>query len=161
MRTNPPFPRCHRSEEALLFVALLASALALGAAMAHLLELPNKIGLPRDQYFIVQQVYRGWAQLAYLLALQFLAMLALAVRLRHQKPLFRPVLVAILGLLSAQAVFWVWTFPANQATANWTVAVAGWEALRRQWEYSHAAGAICQLVANTALVVAALRRGRP
>jgi hypothetical protein len=38
--------------------------------------------------------------------------------------------------------------------------VAGWQALRRRWEFSHAAGAICQLVATAALVVAALRRGR-
>ena len=41
------------------FVALLASALVLGPALAHVLELPNKIGLPRDEYFIVQKTYRG------------------------------------------------------------------------------------------------------
>ncbi len=109
MRGDWPFPRRDRLDGVLLFVALLASALALGAA--HLLELPSKIGLP---------------QLACLLAVQLLAMLALAVRLRHRKPLLRPVLVSILSLLSAQAVFWIWTFPANQATADWTIAVAGW-----------------------------------
>jgi hypothetical protein len=41
------------------FVVLLASALVLGPALAHLLELPNKIGLPREEYFIVQKAYRG------------------------------------------------------------------------------------------------------
>ncbi|HEV8657074.1 MAG TPA: hypothetical protein VGS96_00470 [Thermoanaerobaculia bacterium] len=29
--------------------------------MAHLFELPNKIGLSRDDYPTVQQIYRGWA----------------------------------------------------------------------------------------------------
>lgn len=35
------------------FVALLATALALGAELAHALELPNKIGMSREHYFIV------------------------------------------------------------------------------------------------------------
>jgi hypothetical protein len=161
MSTREPVLRRDRSQQVFLFMALLATALALGGAMAHLLELPNKIGLPQDQYFVVQQIYRGWAQLAYLLAVQFLAMVALAVRTRRQKQVFWPVLIAILGLLAAQAVFWIWTFPANRATENWTVAVTGWEALRRQWEYSHAVGAICQAVSMVALIVAALRQARP
>ena len=45
------------------FLSLLFAALALGPALAHLLELPNKIGLPRDEYLVVQQIYRGWALL--------------------------------------------------------------------------------------------------
>jgi hypothetical protein len=44
-------------------VALLATAVALGAALAHALELPNKIGMSVDTYFIVQQVYSGWNRL--------------------------------------------------------------------------------------------------
>ena len=28
---------------------------------AHLLELPNRIGLSREEYLTVQQIYRGWA----------------------------------------------------------------------------------------------------
>jgi hypothetical protein len=37
-----------RTYEVLFFVAMLSSAMALGGALAHLFELPNKIGLPRD-----------------------------------------------------------------------------------------------------------------
>jgi hypothetical protein len=44
-----------RSINIAFFVALLASALVLGPALAHLFELPNKIGLSRDDYFIVQK----------------------------------------------------------------------------------------------------------
>jgi hypothetical protein len=36
------------------------TALTLGPAMAHLLEAPVKLFLPREQYFQVQQIYRGW-----------------------------------------------------------------------------------------------------
>lgn len=42
------------------FVALLSTALALGGALAHLFELPTKMSLPREHYFIVQTIYRGW-----------------------------------------------------------------------------------------------------
>jgi hypothetical protein len=45
------------------FLSLLFAGLAMAPAFAHLLELPNKINLPRDEYFTVQQIYRGWALL--------------------------------------------------------------------------------------------------
>jgi hypothetical protein len=50
------------------FLSLLFGALVLGLALAHLLELPNKIALPRDDYLIVQQIYRGWALLGFVVA---------------------------------------------------------------------------------------------
>ena len=64
-----PIPRS-RTYDILFFVAMLASAMALGGALAHLFELPNKIGLPQEEYFIVQQAYRGWNRLAWLLLVQ-------------------------------------------------------------------------------------------
>ena len=44
-----------------VLLSVLLTALTLGPAMAHLLEAPVKLFLPRDQYFQVQQIYRGWA----------------------------------------------------------------------------------------------------
>ncbi len=44
-------------------------------------------------------------------------------------------------------VFFVWTFPANRATANWKVVPTDWELLRRQWELSHAANALATFAA--------------
>jgi hypothetical protein len=38
------------------FFSLLFAALALAPAPAHLLELPNKLGLSRNDYLIVQQI---------------------------------------------------------------------------------------------------------
>jgi hypothetical protein len=39
-------------QDVAFFVALLATALALGGALAHALELPNKIEMVREHYFI-------------------------------------------------------------------------------------------------------------
>jgi hypothetical protein len=62
--------------------------------------------------------------------------------------------LSLAGLIGAQVVFWVYTYPANAATYNWTVLPESWQALRARWEYSHAAGAIFQLGSFAALVVA-------
>ena len=145
---------------AVFFVALLATALALGAALAHALELPNKIALGRDEYFIVQRIYAGWSNLAYLLVVQFIALLASAAMSRRDAGVLRPVILPCLCLVAAQAVFWIWTYPANAATANWTRIPADWETLRRQWEYSHAAGAAFQVLGMMSLTIAVLRRRR-
>ena len=44
-------------------------------------------------------------------------------------------------------VFFSWTYPANQATDNWTVVTPNWQALRTQWELSHAASAVLTFIA--------------
>jgi hypothetical protein len=142
------------------FVAMLATAVALGGALAHAFELPNKIDLPRDEYFIVQKAYRGWNRLGYVLIVELVSMIALAVMSRRAPYVLWPVVFAILCLLSAQALFWLYTYPANTATGNWTIIPDNWEVLRRQWEYSHAAGAALQLLAMSALIVAVLAHAR-
>lgn len=53
-------------------------------------------------------------------------------------------------------VFFVFTFPANQQTQNWTTLPENWVTLRRQWEYSHAVGAGLYLVALSALTLSLL-----
>jgi len=146
--------------DAVFFIALLATALALGAALAHAFELPNKIILARDEYFVVQKAYRGWSQLAYLLVVELIAMLAVAVLSRHEPRVLRPTIVAIVCLVAAQAVFWIFTYPANVVTDNWTAVPAQWEDVRARWEYSHLAGAAFQVMAMSALIVAVLARGR-
>jgi hypothetical protein len=144
---------------ALRFAALLFAALALGPALAHLLELPNKIGLPREDYLTVQQIYRGWALLGIVVFGALLSTLALAVAARKRRREFVPALVAFLCIAGTQVIFWSFTFPANRETANWTVLPAHWEVLRTQWEYSHAASAVLNLGALAALIVALLARG--
>ena len=140
------------------FVALLSAGLAMGAAMAHSLELPNKIAMAKEDYFIVQRIYRGWNQLGYLLAVELFSMIAAAVLSRREPRVLWPTVVAIVSVLSAQGIFWVYTYPANAVTENWTTVPSDWETLRARWEYSHAAGAGLQVLALSALIIAVLRR---
>ena len=142
----------------LRFTALLFAALALGPALAHLLELPNKIGLPREAYLTVQQVYRGWALLGIVVFGALVCTLALAIGARRHRREFIPALVAFLCIAGTQAIFWTFTFPANVQTGQWTMLPEHWQALRTQWEYSHAASAVLNLAAFIALIVAVLAR---
>jgi hypothetical protein len=71
---------------------------------------------------------------------------------------FWPVIISLVALTVAQVLFWTFTFPANQATHNWTTIPDNWDVLRRNWEYSHLAGAIFQMICVAALVIAALAR---
>jgi hypothetical protein len=143
------------------FVALLATALALGAALAHALELPIKMTLSRDEYFVVQKIYAGWDRLAYLLLVELLAILSVILLSGREPRVFALSVLALICLLAVQAVFWTFTFPANVATQNWTHVPAGWETLRRNWEYSHAAGAAFQTLAMASLIGAVLARHSP
>jgi hypothetical protein len=49
-------PRTSATYDVLFFIAMLATALALGPALAHAFELPNKIGLGRDDYPAHRQI---------------------------------------------------------------------------------------------------------
>lgn len=140
----------------LLFLALTFTALLLGAALAHLYELPHKLRLSRDEYLIVQQIYRGWAMLGVAVVGAIITTAAVVATTRRGTHRFRWSLMALLCLLAAQGVFWTFTYPANAATADWTTLPDGWMALRRQWEYSHAAGAVLTFAAYLALVATAL-----
>ncbi len=138
------------------FVAILLMALALVPGGAHFFELPNKIGLDRDTYFAVQQIYAGWAFFGFVLFGALAANLVLAVLLRHERGPFILALAGLVAMIANLAIFFAWTFPANQATANWTMIPEGWEALRRQWEYSHAVNAAVTFAGFCAITLAAL-----
>lgn len=146
--------------DVLFFIAIFATVIALGGAMAHLFEMPRKLMLSREAYFTVQQIYAGWDLFGVVLVIQFLALALLARRSFREYFVFRPVFAALLLMLAAQVIFWLFTFPANSATQNWTQMPVNWEALRRQWEYSHATGAVCQLLGLCSLVWALFARVR-
>ena len=142
---------------AALFAALFSTALALGPALAHLFELPNKMQLEANAYFAAQRLYRGWAlpAIAILIA-QVVSMAAAAIIGRSDGVILVGIIVAIIALSASQAIFWVWTYPSNVATDQWTRMPENLETLRRRWEYSHAGGAVFQLIAMASLAVAAV-----
>lgn len=147
--------------QALAFLALLLTAIALVPGGAHLASLPNKMRMERDAYFVAQQVYAGWQLFGVPLIGAVLANLGLAIVLRGARPARTLAFAAALTLAASLAVFFAWTFPANQATANWTTIPANWEALRRQWELAHAAGALLTLLAFVCAALAVLSAAPP
>jgi hypothetical protein len=144
------------SLRAVQFLAVVLTALALVPAGAHLFELPNKIGLPQDQYFTVQQIYRGWALFGFVLCGAIAANLASAVVLRRRRAPLLLALAAFAAMVGVLAIFFAWTYPANQATSNWTAVPADWEELRVRWEYSHAANAVLTFAALCSATLSAL-----
>ena len=129
------------------FSAIVSTAVALVPSGAHFFELPNKIGLSQEEYFTVQTIYYGWAWFGIVLAGAVAATLSLTVMLRDQRRPFWLALVAFIIIAGTLVIFFTWTYPANQATSNWTVVPANWRELRAQWEYSHAVNAILTFVA--------------
>ena len=87
----------------------------------------NKIHLSQDDYFVVQNIYRGWALFGFVLAGNLLALAALAVVQRAQTAPFALVLIALASQIATLVIFFTVVFPANQATANWTAVPANWE----------------------------------
>jgi hypothetical protein len=145
----------------LQFIAVVFCGLALVPSGAHLFALPNKIGLNQTDYFVVQGIYRGWALLGIVLIGALLANLALAFVMRGQGAPFVLVLVNVLCLVASLAIFFAFTFPANQATNNWTEVPANWDQLRWQWEVSHAVNAAVTFAGFCSLVTGVLLSRSP
>jgi hypothetical protein len=138
------------------FLALVLTALALVPSGAHLFALPNKISLGAEQYFIAQSIYRGWSLFGIVLFGALIANLALALLLRGRGAPFALALFGFFSIALALVIFFIWTYPANQATNNWTMIPNDWEQLRRQWEYSHAANAVVTFAAFCSVALSSL-----
>jgi hypothetical protein len=92
----------------------------------------------------------GWALLG-IVAVGALVSPGIVARLTRGRPSeFWLTLLAACCIALSLIVVFLFTFPANQQTQNWTVLPANWESLRRQWEYSHAVAAGFDFVALTA-----------
>jgi hypothetical protein len=140
----------------LQFVAMVLTALALVPGGAHLFSLANKINLSESDYFITQSIYRSWALLGIVLIGAAIANVALAFLIRAQRA---PSIFALIGglcLVATLAIFFAFTFPANQATNNWTQVPADWQQLRWRWELSHAVNAVITFFAFCSLTISLL-----
>lgn len=141
--------------KALKFIAIVLTALALVPGGAHLFALPNKIQLAETNYFVTQSVYRGWALFGIVLFGAIFANLALTLALRRQRA-FVFALINLVCLIATLVIFFAFTFPANQATNNWTQVPADWQELRWQWEVSHAVNALITFTGFCSLVMSLL-----
>lgn len=140
-------------------IALLLGAVILIPSGAHFFELPGKINLDRADYFTVQVIYTGWE----LFAVPIFAAIAVNCTLyfldRRARPRAAPwALLSAALIVVSLAIFFAYVFPGNRATMNWTQQPDNWEALRRNWEYGHAASAVLVLGAFLSTVIATVQR---
>jgi hypothetical protein len=97
-------------------LTVILVVVALTPALAHALELPGKMRLPRDAYFAVQPVYYPGFTIAGGVgeAGGLLATLVLAFVTPPGSTAFWLTLAALMGLIGMQAVYWLWTHPVNR-----------------------------------------------
>lgn len=132
----------------LKLLALGLTALVVIPGGAHLFELPAKMRLSESGYFTVQSIYAGWALFAVAIFAAIAANGWLFWSLRGSDvTASRAALASALLIGLTLVIFFIWVFPANQATDNWTSIPADWETLRRNWEYGHAVNALIAFAA--------------
>jgi hypothetical protein len=142
-------------------LAIVMTTIALVPGGAHVLSLEAKLALPVEPYFVVQQIYRGWAWLGIVVVAAMLVNFGSAMVTRDHPRQFWLSLIAGLLIAATLAIFFTWTYPANQATVNWTSIPGDWERLRMQWEYSHAVSAALTFAAFLCAIGAALSTHAP
>jgi Domain of unknown function (DUF1772) len=152
--------------------ATLIVAIAMSLALAHALELPGKLRLPKEQYLAVQPIY--YPGFTFGGASEPLGLIALLLLL-----FFTPVgtlafwltVGAFIAFAAMHAVYWFVTHPVNNFWLQ-DVRLEGfgasffrigsgdgskgpapdWTVFRDQWEYSHVARAALSMLSLVLLV---------
>jgi hypothetical protein len=159
---------------ALKIVSVVIVAVAMNMALAHALELPGKLRLPKEQYLAVQTIYYpGFTFAGFTEPLGVILTALLAFLTPWGSPSFWLTVGACVALALMHAIYWVLIHPVNNfwlrdtdlqgagktffALGARERAQAGhmdWTYLRDRWEYSHAARAGLAMLALVLLVSA-------
>src|SRR5215831_10192956 len=137
-------------------LAVISVALCLIPAGTHFFELANKMSLPTAEYMTTQKIYAGWSFFGVAIIAAIAFTLTHTVMVRAERTAFLLSLTALLLLGATQVIFWTFTYPMNVATNNWTITPQDFEAVRQQWEYSHAVNAVLSFVALVAITFSTL-----
>ncbi len=140
----------------LRFTTILIVAITLSALMAHLLEIPNKLPLSKNDYLTVQGIYSGWSLLGIFEIGAIVLTAVWAFIERKRKHVLTYLILAFSTFVLSLVVFFLYTLPANQATLNWSELPDNWELQRKNWEYSHAVRAILNLFGFSCLIISLL-----
>ncbi len=152
---------------------VVSVAMALG--LAHALELPGKLRLPKEHYLAIQQIYYpGFTYGGVAEPIGLLLFIILLIIMPHGGLQFWLTAAAFLAFLLMHAAYWLLTHPVNnfwlkdfhpEELAGGFFAFdpfgrvdrlrrADWTALRDRWEYSHVLRASLALVSLLLLVAA-------
>jgi Domain of unknown function (DUF1772) len=153
--------------------AILVVAIAMSMALAHLLELPGKLRLAKEQYLAVQAIYYPgftYGGAAEPIGIIVTAVLALAAR---ESSSFWLLTASCAAMVAMQAIYWIWIQPVNNVWLKDTklegasgafmgigklrspgAGTTDWTDLRNRWEFAHAARAGLAVAAFVLLVAA-------
>jgi Domain of unknown function (DUF1772) len=162
----------------LQIVSIVLVAVGVALSLAHALEFPGKLRLPRETYFAVQAIYYPGFTIGGVFGElgAMVATLALLLVTPFGTPEFWLTLTALVLLLVMHGVYWVVTHPVNKVwLKDYDLKGAGkaffetgaarqsdhdddtdWRTLRDRWEYSHMARAVLALLSLIALASAAV-----
>jgi hypothetical protein len=160
-----------------LTVVLVAVAMAM--SLAHTLELPGKMRLSKEVYVVVQRIYYpgftiggGIGEFG-----GFISTIVLLFFTPRESIAFSLTIVALIGLIGLQLVYWVFIHRVNKVwlqdeklgragsgffgvgeTRNQTEGrTPEWTELRNRWEYAHVTRAGLAAISFIALVIAVSR----
>jgi hypothetical protein len=144
------------------FLSMMSTSITMGAAVAHLLEMPSKMQYEPDLYVRLHRtLYPNFGRFAGLAeAVSLITTGGLAWWLQKRRASAFPLTVAAAGCLAAaHAAFWTLVQPANTTMARWRLEEipSGWSHWRDQWEYTHAARAVLATGALGASALAVLK----
>ena len=101
--------------DVLQVLTVILVALAMAPALAHALELPGKMRVAKDVYFAIQPIYYpGFTIAGVSEPLSIISTIILLILTPLGSAAFWLTLVALLGLVGMQAVYWLFVHPVNQ-----------------------------------------------
>jgi len=159
---------------ALQVFAVMMVALSAALSLAHALELPGKMRLDERTYRAVQRIYYPGFTIGGLGDVLGLITTAALVALTPMgSPVFWLTVIAFVGMLAMNVIFWVAVQPVNKhwmkgeavsasaaaffGMGRTAAGVNDWTALRDRWEYGHLARAVLANTSLLALVIALQR----
>jgi hypothetical protein len=141
------------------FITIVLTALTLGMAVGHALEMPVRRGYAPALYVMVTHTlyfYFGTvgAMLEVGAVLSAVTLAAWMWRWTRLRSAVRWTIAGAACLVLAHALWWLLVFPMNQEFATWTPAgvPADWTRFRDQWEFTHTARAGIILIGLCALL---------
>lgn len=144
------------------FITIMLTALTMGMAFCHLLEMPARLTwdaslwvtttVPGGLYWLFGTVG------AFIDVGSWVTAGVLVLLVRKRLPALQWTLAGACLLIAAHILWWFFVFPVNTEIATWTAASApaNWEQWRAQWEYTHAIRAVLQICGLGALLLSVL-----
>lgn len=143
------------------FITIVLTALDLGMAFCHTLELPAKMNYDAALWTTVNQsLYQQFGSFPGVFSEvgAILTVIVLTFLVRKRRPAFQFTLIGAIFLALALAIWFVFVAPMNAEFAQWRIdsIPENWTRVRSQWEYSHAARFVLQLIGFCALLLSVL-----